>query len=70
MTTLAEIAWQFATVLVLLAFIARLCRPHKRVRYYDPVVNAGCCYCLSKTWRECRFPERFRRVDNEAVERG
>lgn len=37
------------------------------VRYYDPVVNAGCCYCLSKTWRRCRFPGRLCRIGNASV---
>ena len=32
------------------------------VRYYDPIVNAGCCYCVGKSWRPCRFPARLVRI--------
>ncbi len=36
------------------------------VRKYDPIVNAGCCWCSGKDW-PCRFPLRFVRVGNTAV---
>ncbi len=35
-------------------------------RVYDPIVNAGCCWCLGKDW-PCRFSLRFVRVGNTAV---
>ena len=41
---------------------------YREVRSYLPVFNEGCCYCLGKKWRECRFG-RLRRVGNEAVKR-
>lgn len=32
-------------------------------REYDPIVNAGCCWCLGKDW-PCRFPARLVRIGN------
>jgi len=45
--------------------LAVLCRPQKRIEYHDPVFNEGCCYCLGKEWRECRF-DRLCRTGNAA----
>lgn len=32
-------------------------------REYDPIVNAGCCWCVGKDW-PCRFPLRLVRIGN------
>ncbi len=39
-----------------------------QVREYDPIFNRGCCYCVSKVWKECRFSNK-KRIGNHCVKR-
>lgn len=42
---------------------------HKgKVREYDQIINRGCCYCVSKVWKVCRFPHRVR-IGNDCVKK-
>ena len=36
------------------------------VREYGIAFNAGCCYCLGKVWRPCRFKKTLCRIGNTA----
>lgn len=38
---------------------------HKgQVREYDPIFNRGCCYCVNKVWKPCRFSHKIRMSDD------